>query len=86
MDVVLEVVDTFVGDYLYATFHPARPAPYDYPNPPSNETIAQQVFSSWTYKPSTHWFSLAPSDYAYQSAWPRDNILRQSLSLYLIVW
>lgn len=86
MDVVLEVLDTFVGDYLYATLHPARPAPYDYPNPPSNETVAGQVFSAWTYQPSTYLFSLTPSKYAYQSAWPRDNILRQSISLYLTVW
>lgn len=86
MDVVLEVLDTFVGDYIYATLYPARPAPYDFPNPPSNDTIGQQVFSAWTYKPSTNYFSLEPSEYAYMSAWPRDNIWRQSLSLYLTVW
>lgn len=86
MDVVLEVLDTYVGDYIYANILPARPAPYDFPHPPSNETIAEQAFSSWTYKPATHWFSFEPSQYAYQSAWPRDNIFRQSLSLYFTVW
>lgn len=86
MDIVLEVVDTFVGDYLFATLHPAKPAPYDFPYPPSNETQAEQVFSAWTYKPSTNYFSLSPSEYAYMSAWPRDNIYRQALSLYLVVW
>lgn len=86
MDVVLEVVDTFAGDYLYAFFHPARQASYDFPSTPSNETISDQVFSTWAYKPSTSFFSLQPSEYAWKSAWPRDNIYRQALSLYLIVW
>lgn len=86
MDVVLEVLDTFVGDYVYANLHPARHASYDFPPPPSNETVAGQVFSSWTFKPATHWFSFAPSQYAYQSAWPRDNIFRQIISLYFTVW
>lgn len=86
MDIVLEVLDTFVGDYLYATLHLAHHAPYDFPNPPSNETQTEQVFSAWVYKPSTSVFALTPSQYAYQSAWPRDNIYRQALSLFLIVW
>lgn len=86
MDIVLEIADTLFGDYLYATFHPAKPAPYDFPHPPSNETVNAKAFSAWTYKPSTHYFSLEPSQYAYMSQWPRDNIFRQALSLFLIVW
>lgn len=86
MDIVLEVADTLFGDYLYATFQPAQPAPYDFPHPPSNETVNDKAFSSWTYTPSTHYFSLEPSQYAYMSQWPRDNIYRQALSLFLIVW
>lgn len=86
MDIVLEVVDSFFGDYLYAKALPARPAPYDYPYPPSNETVNGQVFVPWTYEPSTKYFTIEPSPYAYQSTWPRDNILRQALSLFLIVW
>lgn len=85
MDIVLEVIDTFVGDYLYATVHPARLAPYDYPNPPSNETVSQQAFTSWTYKPSTQYISFEPSEYAYMSAWPRDNIYRQALTLFMLI-
>lgn len=86
MDIVVEVLDTFAFDYIYANCHPARPAPYDYPYPPSNETQTQQVFSPWTYKPSTNFFSLPPSQHAYMSAWPRDNIYRQAVSLFMIVW
>ncbi|KAH7041126.1 uncharacterized protein B0I36DRAFT_379945 [Microdochium trichocladiopsis] len=84
MDVVLEVAETFVGDYVYAWAHPARPAPYDFPNQ-TNQT-AQQVFSTWTYKPSSTYFTLEPSQYAYMSAWDRDNILRQAISLFFITW
>lgn len=86
MDIVLEVLDTYALDHVYATAYPARPAPYDYPFPPSNETQSQQVFSSWTYKPATIYFSTTPGPYAYMSAWPRDNIWRQSLSLFFTVW
>lgn len=42
--------------------------------------------AQWTYKPATESFSVAPSDYAYMSQWPRDNIYRQFVSLYLITW
>lgn len=84
MDVVLEVAETFVGDYVYALAHPARPAPYDFPSQ-TNQT-SQQVFSTWSYKPASTYFSLEPSQYAYMSAWDRDNVLRQAVSLFMITW
>jgi lathosterol oxidase len=83
MDVVLEVFDTFIGDYAFAALLPAKPAPYDYPLA-SNNTA--QTFSSWQYKPSTHVFELRPSQYAYMSALDRENIVRQGISLFLITW
>lgn len=86
MDVVLEIADTFVGDYLYATLLPAHSTPYGLADGPNNTTAGEQVFSTWTYKQSTDYFALEPSEYAYQSAWPRDNVWRQALSLYLIIW
>ena len=83
MDVVLEITDTFIGDYLYATLHPAKPAPYDFPSFPANATGGP---SEWTYRPSTQLFQLEPSKYAYMSAWPRDNIYRQAFSLFMVTW
>ncbi|GKT43810.1 putative delta(7)-sterol 5(6)-desaturase [Colletotrichum spaethianum] len=50
MDVVLEVVDTFVGDKLYAALLPAHAAPYDFPHHPSANATAQPL-STWQYKP-----------------------------------
>lgn len=86
MDVVLEIVDTYAADYAYAFCHPARHAQYDFTSAAANETISQQVYSTWTYKPATSFISFQPSQYAWMSAWPRDNIYRQFLTLYLIVW
>jgi Delta7-sterol 5-desaturase len=85
MDIILELVDTFVGDFLYAGLLPARPAPYDFPLATAANATSQ-TFSTWQYKPATALFSLEPSQYAYMSAWPRNNIFRQAISLYLITW
>lgn len=85
MDVVLEITDTFIGDYLYATLHPAKPVFYDFPEAGANATTAQAL-SDWSYKPATQFIHLEPSKYAYMSAWPRDNIFRQGFSLFMITW
>jgi lathosterol oxidase len=85
MDIVLEVLDTFVLDQAYALLLPARPAPYDYPDHASTNASAQ-TFSTWQYKPSTDYFQLEPSQYAYMSTWPRDNIFRQGISLFFMTW
>ncbi|KAK1979758.1 fatty acid hydroxylase superfamily protein [Colletotrichum cereale] len=84
MDVVLEVVDTFVGDKLYAALLPAHAASYDFPHHAANATA--QLLSIWHYKPSTYMLYLGPSEAAYMSAWPRDTILRQFTSLFLVTW
>lgn len=85
MDIVNEIFDTLLGDYAYAKLMPMKPAPYDFPRS-TNATGETQVFSSWQYEPATKYFSLEPSQYAYMSTWPRDNIYRQSLNLFLITW
>ncbi|KAK2007027.1 hypothetical protein LZ32DRAFT_663160 [Colletotrichum eremochloae] len=84
MDVVLEIIDTFIGDKLHDTLLPAHATPYDFPNYTVNATALP--LSIWKYKPSTYMFSLEPSEAAYMSAWPRDNIFRQFTSLFLITW
>lgn len=85
MDIVLEITDTFIGDYMWAYFLPGRPAPTDYADTMYANSTAQ-TFSAWTYKPSTHLFSLEPSQAAYMSSFPRDDIVRQLTSLYFITW
>lgn len=83
MDVVLEIVDTFIGDYAYAALHPAKSLQGSF-DPTSNATVGH--LSTWQYEPATKYLYLEPPEAAYMSAWPRDNIYRQSLSLYLITW
>jgi len=93
MDIILEVFDTFVADYCYAKLLPASAAST---LSQSVRHVASSTFSSlregatpspvFAYQPSTDFFTLEPSQYAYESAWSRDSIYRQALSLYLITW
>ncbi|KAF4120273.1 Delta7-sterol 5-desaturase [Geosmithia morbida] len=87
MDIVLEFTDTFIADYVYAWAHPIKPAPYDsLMGIASNYSEAQQTFSPWTFQPASQFISVQPSQAAYMSAWPRDNVFRQLITLYFIVW
>jgi lathosterol oxidase len=89
MDVVLEVADTFMFDAFYAAILPTQ----------SSTLTGNATFSSlkeqptaytapttWQYEPSSKYFSLEPSQAAYQSQWVRDDWRRQLVSLYLITW
>lgn len=89
MDVVLEVFDTFLFDRLYATVLPSSLVSY-------NQTIgfkninptlsSMREIPTGLPTPSNFLFQLEPSEYAYMSAWPREHLWRQGLSLYLITW
>jgi lathosterol oxidase len=89
MDIVLEVFDTFLFDAVWATVYPGSPS---HPSLKNSQNAASATFSSMREvatarpKPSTQFFQLEPSKYAYMSAWPRDNICRQGITLYLITW
>ncbi|KAI1378269.1 C-5 sterol desaturase [Hypoxylon crocopeplum] len=85
MDVVLELTDTFIADYVYAFTHPAKTAaPYNFPDVSNNAT--EQAFSSWKFETANPFFSVTPSKYAYMSAWDRDNVFRQAITLFFITW
>ncbi|KAL8755843.1 MAG: hypothetical protein Q9199_003355 [Rusavskia elegans] len=88
MDIVLNVFDTFLFDRLYATALPRSSTAGA-----SHKVIkdATATFSSMRELPTAvrslnQFWNLEPSQYAVLSAWPRDNIWRQTLSLYLITW
>ncbi|KAI9147935.1 putative Delta(7)-sterol 5(6)-desaturase [Paramyrothecium foliicola] len=85
MDVVLEAVDTYIADHIYAYLAPAHPAPYDFPEATAANATTQ-AFSSWTYKPATQFIQFPPSQAAYMSSLPRDSVLRQAITLYMITW
>ncbi|RFU25984.1 hypothetical protein B7463_g10345, partial [Scytalidium lignicola] len=84
MDILLEATDTFFFDYAYSAILPAAPAPY---NLGGNSTLtATTDASAWQYHPASKYISWTPSEAAYASAWSRDNIYRQAMSLFLITW
>lgn len=90
MDIVLEVFDTYIGDRLYSSVLPAslaespKLAPYLHR---ANQTLpVLSDINSYVFKPASAYFSLEPTQYAYESIWARDNIFRQSISLFLITW
>ena len=85
MDLVLEVSDYLVGDYVFAWAKPLKSPPYSYnASEPSNGPI--RGHSSWQYKPAASFLPLEPSEAAYMSAWDRSNMTRQAISLFLITW
>ncbi|KAL1980574.1 hypothetical protein VTN96DRAFT_3942 [Rasamsonia emersonii] len=90
MDIVLEIFDTFVGDRIYAALLPASlssSTTFLAGKDDANSTLS--FFGdaqSYVYEPASSYLYLEPSKYAYMSAWPRDNIYRQAISLYFITW
>jgi lathosterol oxidase len=91
MDVVLEGFDTFLFDRLYAAVFPATPAYNAFKNV-ANATVSSMretpttYHNNFQYKPASKYLSFQPSSYTYSSSWPRDDIGRQALSLFLITW
>ena len=87
MDIVLEVFDTFLFDRLYAELLPAFPshqfAKLQHP-PSSTFSSVRQSPTAYQYEPASAFLSFEPSDFAYMSRWPRNNICRQAISLYAI--
>ncbi|KIX98022.1 uncharacterized protein Z520_06101 [Fonsecaea multimorphosa CBS 102226] len=95
MDIVLEIVDTLVLDRVYATLLPASPSSYlqqkfnnvatsTFSSIRENATSAPQY--SYIYEPASRFVNLKPTEWTYSSSWPRDNIFRQGISLFFIVW
>lgn len=86
MDIVLELVDTFIADYIYARALPARPAASGFPRAASAANATAQAYSRWTYRPATKFMTVRPHAAAWDSAWTRDNPYRQLITLFFIVW
>lgn len=95
MDIILEVADTLLFDRIYSTLFPASPSQYitqKYNN------ITSSTFSSvregavpspqftYIFEPASQIINLQPTHWAYSSSLPRDNIYRQGVSLFMIVW
>jgi len=89
--VVLEVVDTFLFDRIYATLLPASPAVIAAnlaakDAPTSTFSSMREGPTPFHFQPASQLLSFEPGPYAYMSSWPRDDAWRQAISLYLITW
>lgn len=78
MDIALEIVDTFIADYIYAHLFPI--------GCPNNTAINLQVTEPWIWQPATKYFHVQPSQAAYMSSLVRDNPYRQFFTLYFTAW
>ena len=93
MDIILELFDTFLFDRLYSTILPASASSTV---KQAAQNAVSSTFSSlregataapqYTFQPASQLLSFHPSDWAYRSAWPRDNMYRQLTSLFIITW
>ncbi|KAG5288000.1 C-5 sterol desaturase [Histoplasma ohiense] len=89
MDVILEVFDTLIFDYFYAKLSPAKDASAISSSFNNSLNVTKYDFvgaGGYVYQPTTTYFKLQPSIYAYTSSLPRDYIWRQLLTLYIITW
>ncbi|KAI9882743.1 MAG: COPII coat Sec23p-Sfb3p heterodimer component [Watsoniomyces obsoletus] len=100
MDIVLEVLDGVLFDRVYAKLLPASPdvvsiSAAKHAAAAAARTVANATFSSmrelptdvgYQYRPASQYLQVPPSEYAYLSAWPRDNIYRQLASVMFIGW
>ncbi|KAJ5994759.1 hypothetical protein N7481_001736 [Penicillium waksmanii] len=78
MDVFLDVLDTFVFDRFYASIAP------DHFTGANNSTLFAQ--ESNLNRHVRVYYPLEPSQWAESSVWKRDDLARQSFSLFLIAW
>ncbi|KAL3460941.1 hypothetical protein BJX64DRAFT_262075 [Aspergillus heterothallicus] len=71
MDLVLDILDTFAFDWVYSTLLPAS-------GPTTHNGVHNQAISEY--------IPLKASEWADKSTLQRDNILRQTISLFIIAW
>ena len=86
MDIVLEIVDTYLFDTLYAALLPVQSPTFNTNNGLNSTTFDAKSASPWQYQPASTYLSFPPGEAAYMSQWTRDNIYRQLITLYLITW
>ncbi|KAJ5140961.1 hypothetical protein N7448_004369 [Penicillium atrosanguineum] len=73
MDVILDVLDTFLLDRFYAWALPGAPALEGVADPLWNQHV-------------NLYYPLQPSKWVEASQWKRDNMMRQALSLFILSW
>lgn len=80
MDIVLELVDTFIADDVYANLFPIGNL---------NKTdfnASTQITEPWVWQPATEYFHVQPSQAASMSSLVRDNLYRQFSTIFFTTW
>ena len=102
MDFVLEVFDSVLFDRMYASilprdsafsaFDPISTITAGFKSLDNNATFdsatqgVDVLRSTWQFEPASQYMSVQPSEYAYMSRWDRNNVWRQTISLYILTW
>jgi len=73
MDVILDLLDTFVLDRFYA---------WALPDSAGQKGVADPLLNQHV----NVYYPLQPSKWAEASQWRRDNMARQTLTLFLLAW
>lgn len=73
MDVILDLLDTFLLDRFYAWALPGAPGQEGVTDPLLNQHV-------------NLYYPLQPSKWAEASQWKRDNMMRQALTLFVLSW
>ncbi|GME66099.1 Sterol delta -desaturase erg3 protein [Neofusicoccum parvum] len=85
MDLVLEFCDAFVFDRVYSALLPAQARNVGEVGA-GNGSVIQPCLDSYRFEPASQYISFPPSEHACMSAWPRENLWRQLVSLYIVTW
>lgn len=81
MDIVLDVLDTFIFDRVYAALLPISAEVL------ANKPIVDDGALLSQYNQNVgRYIDLPPSKWAALSSWSRDDIRRQTMSLFAISW
>ncbi|KAF4308509.1 Fatty acid hydroxylase [Botryosphaeria dothidea] len=86
MDLVLEGLDAYVFDRLYATLLPAQNLNITSQLASENVSATASCLDNYDFMPASKYLSFPPSEYACMSTLPRENVWRQLISLYIITW
>jgi lathosterol oxidase len=86
MDVVLEGLDTFLFDPIYASIFPAHTAAaFNGTNAVPADHLYKAA-STWNFEPASQYLNFTPRKYAYMSSLHRDDWRRQLATLFVITW
>jgi hypothetical protein len=87
MDIVLEGLDKYMFDHVFAALFPLPgPSAANATFSSVREAPTAAATSSFEFKPASEYFHFEPTETAYMTTVHRDNVWRQLAELFFIVW